>query len=289
MRTLTAVALALTALAFIAIGPVPRYIEELRIGGGFGEPVDGGADFGADGAIATDGAIEARGDIAAGAFDALDHRITLRAGAGRTAFLDLHEADDTHGGALWFDGALDKLRLGTRDGAAQPTAALDIARGSANLAANGHITASGRITAADGLSVGASVLGSGGSIGIKAPLYTGPNSGLRIVHNAAGANDFGYLFQAAGNDAFKISNGGTVTTVGHVLANGGDVIAGVEGTTRGVVAVSRGAGGTTPGAIKMVSPNGTPRYLFVDDDGTVRVHSTLPSGNSDGIIVGLQY
>jgi hypothetical protein len=289
MRTLTAVALALTALAFIAIGPVPRYIEELRIGGGFGEPVDGGADFGADGAIATDGTIEARGDITAGAFDALDHRITLRAGAGRTAFLDLHEADDTHGGALWFDGALDKLRLGTRDGAAQPTAALDIARGSANLAANGHITASGRITAADGLSVGASVLGSGGSIGIKAPLYTGPNSGLRIVHNAAGANDFGYLFQAAGHDVLRVTNSGNALAIGGVTALGGNVIAGVEGSGRGLVSVNNGSGGNTPGTLKILSSNGTAWYIFVEDDGTLRIHDAIPTSNNDGEIVGLQF
>ena len=55
------VALSVCAVLALAVGSSPRYLEELRIGGGYGEPVDGGADLEADGDIWSDGAIRAVG------------------------------------------------------------------------------------------------------------------------------------------------------------------------------------------------------------------------------------
>jgi hypothetical protein len=52
-------ALVLLAVVVVGIGANPRYIEELRIGGGYGEPVDGGVDFEKDGDIYTDGGVTA--------------------------------------------------------------------------------------------------------------------------------------------------------------------------------------------------------------------------------------
>ncbi len=289
MRKLTAAVLLLTALAFLAIGPAPRYLEELRIGGGFGEPTDGGADLAANGAIDTDGPIQTRQDLSAGAFDtAADHTLTLRVPDARTAAIDLVETDTTHGGALWFDGALNKLRLGTRDGAT-PIPALDILRGSADITLQGKLTALGRITATDGVNIGASILGSSGALGIKASAYTGPNSGLRIMHNAASANDYGYSFQSAGTDVLRIGNNGNGTFSGDLTLNGGDMAAGLEGSVRGVVTLLPGGGGVSPGTVKLYSPNGTPWYLFVQDNGTLRIHNALPTSNADGTIVGLQF
>lgn len=45
----------------LAIGAAPRYLEELRIGGGLGDAADGGADFDHSGNIATDGGITCNG------------------------------------------------------------------------------------------------------------------------------------------------------------------------------------------------------------------------------------
>lgn len=42
-----------------AIGASPRWIEEFKLGGGYGEAVDGGADFAKNGDIVTDGTVEA--------------------------------------------------------------------------------------------------------------------------------------------------------------------------------------------------------------------------------------
>jgi hypothetical protein len=45
----------------LAMGTAPRYVEELRVGGGYGEPVDGGADFDGAGNAWLDGSVTAMG------------------------------------------------------------------------------------------------------------------------------------------------------------------------------------------------------------------------------------
>ena len=52
-------AVVLVGAVVLGIGANPRYIEELRIGGGYGDPADGGADFEAAGDILTDGHVTA--------------------------------------------------------------------------------------------------------------------------------------------------------------------------------------------------------------------------------------
>jgi len=64
MRRRTRIGVVATMLAvlgamLLGIGANPRYLEELRIGGGYGDPVDGGADFEHDGDIHTDGEVTA--------------------------------------------------------------------------------------------------------------------------------------------------------------------------------------------------------------------------------------
>ena len=74
--------------------------------------------------------------------------------------------------------------------------------------------------------------------------------------------------------------------MGMLDASGYEI--GADGVTRGVVTLWDGAGGNTPGAIKIASPNGTVWYLFIEDDGTVKVHNALPTANADGSEVGAQ-
>jgi len=57
-----AVFLLAASLAALAMGAAPRYIEELRIGGGYGDSADGGADFERDGDILTDGTLSIGGE-----------------------------------------------------------------------------------------------------------------------------------------------------------------------------------------------------------------------------------
>ena len=43
-----------------------------------------------------------------------------------------------------------------------------------------------------------------------------------------------------------------------------------------------------PSYIRLSSLDGTVYYLFVEDDGTVKVHTAIPTANADGSEVGAQ-
>ncbi len=60
---LAAVLVAASATVALGIGGAPRYLEELRIGGGYGDTVDGGADLEADGDVLTDGTLSVSGAV----------------------------------------------------------------------------------------------------------------------------------------------------------------------------------------------------------------------------------
>jgi len=64
--------------------------------------------------------------------------------------------------------------------------------------------------------------------------------------------------------------------------------AGRNSASRGSLTLWDGAGGNTPAFILMHSPNGTGWYLFVEDDGSVKVHNAVPTANADGTVVGTQ-
>ena len=68
----------------------------------------------------------------------------------------------------------------------------------------------------------------------------------------------------------------------------GSLDCGADGASQGILTLWDGAGGNTPGNIKIHSPNGTAWYLFVEDDGTVKIHNAAPTQNSDGSAVGGQ-
>lgn len=57
------IAAPLCGLLALAMAATPRYIEELRIGGGFGESIDGGMDIDRTGALATDGDVLCSGNL----------------------------------------------------------------------------------------------------------------------------------------------------------------------------------------------------------------------------------
>jgi hypothetical protein len=67
----------------MSLGPNPRTLEELRIGGGYGDPADGGADFEKNGAIATDGGLTVEGDTRLNGkiIVAADTELTIASGA----------------------------------------------------------------------------------------------------------------------------------------------------------------------------------------------------------------
>lgn len=90
--------------------------------------------------------------------------------------------------------------------------------------------------------------------------------------------------------AGAIANGstGVFSTSLDAHVDGGDLEAGLDSSERGVVTAWDGSGGNKPGCIRLASPNGGLWYLFIADDGTVRVSPSLPASNSDGVAIGGQ-
>jgi len=85
-----AVFLLAAAVAALGMGVAPRYIEELRIGGGYGDSADGGTDFEQDGDILTDGSFSVGGTVSGAA----DSSLTIRADADVVVQIDA-DADST--------------------------------------------------------------------------------------------------------------------------------------------------------------------------------------------------
>lgn len=95
----------------------------------------------------------------------------------------------------------------------------------------------------------------------------------------------GTIYTAAATHTLNVPN---LKALGDAKFDGGDVDAGTDGANRGVYTAWDGAGGNAPGCVKLCSPNGTAWYVFVEDDGTLKVHSALPTANTDGSVVGAQ-
>ena len=75
---------------------------------------------------------------------------------------------------------------------------------------------------------------------------------------------------------------------GSLDVDGGEVKAGMNSSVRGFISLWDGAGGNTPGYARLGSPNGTVWCIFIEDDGTVKVHNAAPTQNSDGDAIGDQ-
>jgi hypothetical protein len=103
-------AIAVCGLCVLAIGSSPRYLEELRIGGGLGDSADGGADFDKAGNISTDGTVTCNGvnveegQVAAesGVYSQLAGRELLEAGQDDLTAGDFH----VYGGSGAESGAI---------------------------------------------------------------------------------------------------------------------------------------------------------------------------------------
>ncbi len=442
-------------LGLLAIGSHPRYLEELRIGGGYGDGVDGGADFDNSGNIAADGSVKATGGFEAGKDSTVRGVVTAWDGAGGNApgslklgstngtvgylfmsndrsGLRLHSSlpiSDTDGewlkaktvtdlssppaigattpnrikgttgeftGALTAGSASNAVTIGTSCNMTAPPAVGGTTPNTARFSSLGltgyawtsgaelvkhydrHLsfTSSGgwyeicrmdmgaaaqwaslgmliTITPREGSALGNvnafiglqkpgtssystnySVWGARNTYNIKirdmgSNIYqvwaygvAYSNCKVQVSYNetAAGLVDFssfgvagsggssdvaqnipytfgqnvsadGYLTTVGGVRVGGTSDPGTgnLVVAGDATLEGGDLVAGTAGATRGTVTIYRGAGTTTPGILKLVSPNGTTHYFFAEDDGTLKVHNALPSSNSNGIEIGSQF
>ena len=314
------------AAGVLAIGPNPRYLEELRIGGGFADPVDGGVDLDKTGNISTDGSIMLEGDLAVGKDEAVDHNISVTSGTTNDTRIDLYDQDSNNGGVIWFDGDQDMLRIGTRSASSVPTDALEIAKGSAKVKLLGDLDVVGDLTVLPNqfyVNSSTSQIGMGITPVQKLHLYSPTTNSVRIrLQNDDGFGDIAthenkiVFFGSDGAARFRIETfvnksfqrivpnvdstwdfGGvgerwaklwavTGDFSGDVDVFGGDLDVGSDGVTRGVVTAWDGGDGASPGVLRLASRNGTTYYLFTEDDGTIRVHTALPTLNSDGTALG---
>lgn len=303
----TAAMFVVSVTLFVGIGAAPRYIEELAIGGGYASAPDGGTDLEADGDVLSDS------NVTVGLNEAQDHHVSVLTGASNKAFVDLYSPDAQNGGALWFDGATDTLSLGTRNGSTTPTAALDIAQGAQDVSFRAGLSTKGEVIVGDGsATVGRIRFAAPGGLFRRLAFYTGAPGTSSNLRWEIGASEHAESSTYNGS-ALRVSawdNTGTfidnvifverdpgipiklnksVKVKSDLDVDGGDVTAGVDTTTRGVITAWDGSGGAAPGCVKIASPNGTVWYLFVEDDGTLKVHNTLPTSNGNGTIVGLQF
>jgi hypothetical protein len=98
-----------------------------------------------------------------------------------------------------------------------------------------------------------------------------------------------YIGNDADDDNLYIGNGATVGSSQSVtIGDDGIMTLGVNTTSQGRLVLWDGGGGNTPAYIQMHSPNGTARYLFIADDGDLRVHTSAPTATGDGTVVGSQ-
>ena len=303
----TAVMFVMSVTLFVGIGAAPRYIEEIAVGGGYASAPDGGTDLEADGDVFSDG------NATVGLNEAQDHHVSALTGASNKAFVDLYSPDTQNGGALWFDGATDTLSLGTRNGSTTPAAAMDIAQGSQDVSFRAGINTKGEVVVGDGTaSVGRIRFAGPGGLFRRLAFFTGAPGTSSNLRWEIGASEHAESSTYNGT-ALRVSawdNTGTfidnvilvdrdpglpiklnksVKVKSDLDVDGGDLTAGLDTNTRGVITAWDGSGGAAPGCIKMASPNGTVWYLFVEDDGTLKVHNALPTSNSNGNIVGLQF
>ena len=57
-------------------------------------------------------------------------------------------------------------------------------------------------------------------------------------------------------------------------------------TTRGVLQIANGSGGDKPAVLKMYALGGTPFYMWMSEAGDLRGHTSLPTSDSDGAVLG---
>ena len=319
-KALTLVGIGVLAFVSIAaVGANPRTIEELIVGGGFSDPVDGGIDLEKDGDITTTGKVTVGASNASRASMTIPHGTAPSSPANGDLWSTtsglFHQVNGATTGPLLTSSTVPWGTPGPIGATTPNSGAFTTGSFSGDITMTGASTNFSATNASPQLQFyhtkttgNASIRfqpvpqdGTGqanvdffrstnttGYVGFL--LRRGDGTNTAEFEVKCGSNPTTYLRNSSGTSKFEIDhNTGNLTSSGDATLKGGDVIVGEDSTTRGVVTVWDGSGGSAPGCIRMASPNGTTWYLFVEDDGTLKVHSALPTSNSDGSVVGLQF
>ena len=118
--------------------------------------------------------------------------------------------------------------------------------------------------------------------------------GHGTLKSVIGIDDNQDVFAINTDATFEAVNDLEINTDGDiVIGNGslnipdGELALGKTGVTVGYTTLHRG-GSSAPGYIKFQTADGTYQYMFIEDDGTVKLHSSVPTANGDGDAVGGQ-
>jgi len=302
----------------IAAAPNPRYLEELAIGGGYGDAADGGAILERDGDMLTDG------KITAGPTSADAASLNLPHGTTPTTPVDGDTWTTTGGVYSRVNGStLGPLIDATGVPWAAPGAIGSTTASSGKFTTGDFsdaITLSGSTSSLNATNSSQFLIShrlSSGAASVRFSPEANDGTSSATVDFFRLTNTTGYIAflvkkgDGTNNTVFEVktstsapttyfrnATGTAKATVTHDTGNfatdgdgtfdGGDLTAGTDTGTRGVVTVWDGSGGSAPGVLKLASPNGTVWNVFVEDDGTLKVHNALPTQNSDGSVVGSQ-
>jgi hypothetical protein len=118
---------------------------------------------------------------------------------------------------------------------------------------------------------------------------------IKVSHHDGGgtnATNAGLTITGKADSTIDVTLGygatSTTTVAGDLDVDGGDIVAGANSSTQGTLKLWDGGGGNTPGYIVLYSPNGTANYIFCEDDGTLKRHTSAPTANGDGSEIGGQ-
>jgi len=138
---------------------------------------------------------------------------------------------------------------------------------------SGALLTSGSANAAVGYGAGGGTSGSSSGNVFLGYLsgFSETGSNKLYIENSSGSNPL--IYGEFDNDYLRIN---------------GSLDVGRNSALRGALTLWDGAGGNTPGYACLGSPNGTLWYLFVEDDGSVKIHNAVPTQNSDGTVIGAQ-
>ena len=159
-----------------------------------------------------------------------------------------------------------------------------------NAAVGGTLGVTGVSTLSDitALSVG----GGYGSTGITGTAAGALSiNGALVVDTTSTLSGTTQVGGGAGSTGIDLTDAGNIEADGTLIIDGastlsGNVGVGTSGSARGVMTINEGGGSNTPGVLVLEDLGGVLWYLWASEAGQLRIHSALPTADSDGSAIG---
>ncbi len=257
------------------MGPHPRYVEQLRIGGGYDSTPDGGTDIEQNGHIKTNGDITVDGTVSIGKTDS---------------------------GAIWFDESSDKLKIGTCAQNETPVAAVEIDKAATSTTLLGDATINGDLTVQSMTTPGllkndeqGQITGGHTMAATDLPEHTHTSAqqgGDYPWADITGFGTSGVSTAVARNDHIQaVNKGGTGLVVppadGQLLigktATSGFALANLAGTTNRV-SVANGSGTITLSTPQDIHPAANPTFNNLTLTGRLTQSGQFQGVSTEGLV-----